>query len=200
MERTATTPIEKTEFTMRDLLPPVDTTAVIESARFALRPTEGGDASALFATLSDEAQCRYLSRGAFRDEGELAGWLVDPDWNGRSWVAIERTTGSLAGRFALVPTAEPGMSELGYITVTQWQGRGVARECVAALISYAFRIENQRRLIAEIDADNAASIAVVERLGFKREGWLREHETTHKGLCDLLIYGLLRREWATASS
>lgn len=34
--------------------------------------------------------------------------------------------------------------------------------------------------------------------GFKREGLLREHETTHKGLCDMALYGLLRREWRAA--
>ena len=169
---------------------------LIQTERFALRPLLRGDASALLSTLSDEAQCRYLSRGAFADEEELAGWLLDPDWNGRSWVAVDRASKALVGRFVLVPTAEVGMSEVGYITVTEWQHQGVAGECVAALISHAFEVENQRRLIAEIDSENTASIALIERLGFKREGWLREHETTHQGLCDLLIYGLLRHEWA----
>lgn len=92
------------------------------------------------------------------------------------------------------------MSEIGYITVAEWQGRGVAVECVAALISHAFDVENQRRLIAEIDAENVASIAVAERVGLKREGWLREHETTHKGLCDVLIYGLLQSEHAACTT
>lgn len=167
----------------------------METERFTLRPLVRGDARALFTTLADEAQCRYLSRCAFVDEEDLAAWLVDPEWNGRSWVAVDRAYGGLVGRFGLVSTAEVGMSELGYITVTDWQGRGVARECAAALISHAFEVENQRRLVAEIDAESTASIALIESLGFTREGWLREHETTHKGLCDVLIYGLLRHEW-----
>lgn len=169
---------------------------LIETERFTLRPLVRSDTSALFATLSDETQCRYLSRGAFADEEELANWLCDPDWNGRSWVAIDRASGDVTGRFVLVATEESGMSNLGYITVTQWQGQGVARECVAALITLAFEAESQRRLIAEVDAENAASIALIERLGFLQEGWLRQHETTHTGICDLLIYGLLRHEWS----
>lgn len=172
--------------------------ALMETERFTLRLLVRDDANSFFATLSDEGQCRYLSRGAFSNEEEMEDWMFDPDWKGRSWVAVDRASGSLAGRFVLVPTRETGMSELGYITVAEWQNRGVAGECVAALISYAFGVENQRRLIAEIDAENIASIAVAEKLGFKREGCLREHETTHKGLCDMLIYGLLRQEW-TAS-
>jgi RimJ/RimL family protein N-acetyltransferase len=168
---------------------------VINTARTTLRPILRDDAAALFPTLSDEAHCRYSSRGAFADEEDLADWLVDPDWTGRTWVAIERASGELVGRFILVPTSEIGMSEIGYITVAKWQGRGIARECVSALISHAFAVEGQRRLVANIDAENIASIALIERLGFQREGRLREHETTHKGRCDILVYGLLRHEW-----
>lgn len=175
-------------------------TPVLETKRFTLRPLVRSDASALFATLSDEAQCRFLSRPAFANEDELADWLVDPVWNGRSWVAIDRGAGEVAGRFVVVPTTEPRMSELGYITVSEWQGRGVASECVAALVSYLFKAEDQRRLIAEIDAENKSSIALVERLGFKLEACLRQHETTHKGLCDMLIYGLLRHEWKSLAT
>jgi cytosine/adenosine deaminase-related metal-dependent hydrolase len=43
------------------------------------------------------------------------------------------------------------------------------------------------------------SAGLAERLGFSLEGRLREHETTHKGLCDMLVYGLLRREWAAGT-
>jgi ribosomal-protein-alanine N-acetyltransferase len=103
---------------------------VITTERTTLRPILREDAGALFPTLSDEAHCRYLSRGAFADEEDLADWLVDPDWTGRTWVAIDRASGELVGRFILVPTSEIGMSEIGYITVAKWQGRGIARECV----------------------------------------------------------------------
>lgn len=63
------------------------------------------------------------------------------------------------------------------------------------LISHLFEREAHRRVFVEIDDGNLASIALIERLGFKREGCLREHETTHRGLCNLLFYGLLRNEW-----
>ena len=167
----------------------------IVSERFELRPLVRGDASALFGTLSDEAHCRYLSRGAFATEDELADWLTDPHWNGRSWVAIDRADGTIVGRFVAVPTRDAGVLELGYITVWPRQGQGIARECMAALIDHLFARENYRRLFVEIDAENTPSIALAERLGFTLEGCLREHERTHKGLCNLLIYGLLSGEW-----
>ena len=91
------------------------------------------------------------------------------------------------------------MSELGYITVVDRQGQGVAYECIEGLISLLFEREDHRRLFVEIDDDNLASIALIEHFGFKREGCLREYETTHRGLCNLLIYGLLRNEWRAPS-
>lgn len=174
-------------------------TPLIETEKFTLRALTRDDAGTLFQTLSDNEQCRHHSRGAFLDEQELADWLTDPSWAGRSWVAIDRADGQLAGRFVAVPTKESGMSELGYITVVDRQGQGVARECMEGLISHLFKREAHRRVFVEIDDDNLASIALIERLGFKREGCLREHETTHRGLCNLLIYGLLRNEWRALS-
>lgn len=174
---------------------PVSDTPPIDAGRFILRKLEPGDTAALFPTLSDEAQCRYLSRPRFTTMQQLAEWLTDPAWSGRSWVAVDKADRSIGGRFVASPGRDPDVFEVGYITVAGRQGQGVAAECMAALISHLFRNEHCRRLFAEIDADNAASIALVERLGFVREGRLREHETTHNGLCDMLIYGLLQREW-----
>ena len=66
---------------------------------------------------------------------------------------------------------------------------------MTALIDHLFEREKYRRLFAEIDSENTPSIALAKWLGFTFEGCLREHENTHKGLCNLLIYGLLSREW-----
>ena len=53
------------------------------------------------------------------------------------------------------------------------------------------------RVFADIDPDNAASIGVVVRLGFRLEGRLRQAWKTHIGLRDSLIYGFLRDEYRT---
>ena len=161
----------------------------IATPRFTLRPLRRSDAAALLPTLSDAAQCRFLSRLAFAGEEELWGWLADPDWDGRTWIA-EDAQGAVAGRFVAMPAHEDGVAEIGYITCAHRQGEGIARECTAALVDHLFG-EGKRKLVAEVDARNTASIRLLERLGFTREALLREHETTHEGLCDVALYGLL---------
>lgn len=159
-----------------------------------LRPLRREDAAALFPTLSDEGQCRFLTRPAFESEEELWDWLADPTWNGRTWIA-EDGEGEVAARFVAVPGHEDGVEEIGYITCAHRQGEGVARECTEALVAHLFAADGLRKLTAEVDVDNTASIRLLERLGFTREALCREHETTHIGLRDVLMYGLLASEW-----
>jgi RimJ/RimL family protein N-acetyltransferase len=52
-----------------------------------------------------------------------------------------------------------------------------------------------RRLEADVDPRNTASIHTLERLGFQREGFLRERWQVNGEIQDALFYGLLRREW-----
>lgn len=175
-------------------------TPEIDAGRFTLRKLVREDTTALFPTLSDEKQCKFMSQPHFETEEELANWLTDSTWPGRSWVAVDKADGSIAGRYVAFPGRDKEVLELGYITIMERQGQTIATECTAALIFYLFDKEEYRKLFLEIDGEHIASIALAERLGFVREGCLREHETTHKGLCDMLIYGLLRREWQAAQS
>lgn len=170
-------------------------TPTLHTPRFEMRKLVRQDAAALFPTLSDDAQCLYMSRGAFRSEAELADWLTDPAWPGRTWIAVDRTTRAVAGRYVAFPGRDDWVFEVGYVTVIDHQGRGAAKECMTALIFHLLEREGHRRVYAEIDAENVASIALAESLGLVREGCLREHERTHKGLCDMVIYGALAREW-----
>lgn len=174
-------------------------TPMIDAGRFILRKLERVDTPALFPTFSSASQCRYMSRAHFDSKLELADWLTDSSWNGRSWVAVSRDDGCVVGRLVSVPGRDDGVAEVGYVTVADRQGQGVARTCMTALIAHLFDVENLRRVFAEIDAENAASIALAERLGFVREGCLRAHEISHKGLCDMVVYGQLRGEWSRSS-
>ena len=164
----------------------------LSTDRFTLRPLRREDAGALFPTFADEAQCRYLSRARFASEEELWGWLADPDWNGRTWIA-EDAGGQVAGRFVAVPGHEAGVVEIGYVTAKDRQGEGVARECTGALVRFLLA-EGNRKLIAEVDTENTPSIRLLEALSFTREALFRQHETTHIGLRDVAIYALLASE------
>lgn len=172
----------------------------IETKRFVLRQLVRADAGPLYPTFSDPEQCRFMSQPHFETLDALADWLTDSDWPGLSWVAEDTRDGSVAGRYVAFPGRDGGVLELGYLTVADRQGEGVAAECMAALVDHLFRSGTYRKLYVEIDAENEPSVALIRRLGFRQEGFLREHEATHKGLCDMMIFGLLHPEWNARQS
>ena len=174
----------------------------LTTPRFTLRPLERSDAAAFFPTLSDEQQCLYLSREKFASEEELWGWLAEPGWPGLTWIATD-DDGTAVARLVAVPRLpeDPAgpVFEIGYITVMERQGEGIAKECTRALIAHLFSRPisdgGARKLTAEVDVRNTPSVNLLEALGFTREAHYREHDSTHIGLCDIYWYGLLRREW-----
>ncbi len=171
---------------------------VIETERFVLRELTADDVPAFWPAFSDPGNMRWWSREAFTSREELAEWLLSTDWGGRSWSAIERSSGEPVCRVVAIAGME-GVSEIGYATVLGRQGQGIARECVGALISHLFQEEAMRRVWADVDPDNAPSNALLKTLGFTLEGHLREAWKTHIGVRDSLIWGVLAHEWPAGS-
>ena len=87
--------------------------------------------------------------------------------------------------------------EIGYALNRQFWGRGLMNEAVSALIDYAFGEMKLNRLGADVDPRNSASIRALEKLGFQREGYLRENWIVNGEVQDSLIYGLLKKDWRT---
>ena len=85
--------------------------------------------------------------------------------------------------------------EIGYGVDEPYQGRGIATGAVKLLIEKAFRESDLRRLIAYVHDKNLASCRVLEKLGFKREGLLREHYIINGVPENEVLFGLLKHEW-----
>lgn len=160
----------------------------LDTARLRLRARTPADAEALYPTLADAALMRWWSRGPFGSVAEVRDYFAPgPQSAGwRSW-AITSWDG------------HGGDRAIGYVLERAAWGRGVAREAVSAVIDRLFA-EGQRRIFADTDPENAASIALLTRLGFMLEGHLRAEWETHIGVRDSLIFGLLRGEWGGAGS
>ena len=103
----------------------------------------------------------------------------------------------VVGRFVAVPVEEAGVWDLGYIVCAHRQREGIAVECSEALLRHLFADGGARKAVAEVDIENVASIRTLERLGFTREAFHPAYEETHKGVCDVAIYGLDRSAFAS---
>lgn len=88
-----------------------------------------------------------------------------------------------------------GLAEIGYSVGEKYQGRGIATAAVSELVEQIFSQTPLRKLLAYVHVDNLSSCRVLEKLGFKREGLLRQHYVIGGKPADEALYGLLRSEW-----
>jgi len=84
---------------------------------------------------------------------------------------------------------------IGYWLAGDRQGRGIITDCVRALTSYGFHNLGLNRIYIHCAKENAKSRAVPVRLGFLQEGVLQDAEYLHGVFHDLILYGLVKRNW-----
>ena len=87
-------------------------------------------------------------------------------------------------------------TEIGYWISKAEEGKGIITRICRVLIDHAFNELGMNRVEIRCAADNTRSAAVAERLGFAKEGVLRQSEMRNGRLHDFRIYGLLAAEWS----
>lgn len=166
-----------------------------------LRQLTQADAADLFDVFSDPRVMRYWSRDPFRHLDEARQLVEDIDGGWRDdtlyqWGIEPEGAGRIVGTTTLFQISTVHRrAEVGFALGSAWWGRGLARAAVGCLIAHAFGTLDLARLEADVDPRNAASLGLLERLGFRREGLLRQRYRVAGEVQDSVILGLLRAEW-----
>jgi RimJ/RimL family protein N-acetyltransferase len=174
----------------------------IESERLRIRRFKDSDLASFMAYRNDPEVARYQSwdscdeqeAGAFIREMESAPAGVPGEW---FQFAIEpKETAVLIGDCALrVDAHEPYRAEIGFTLARVHQGKGFASEAVSVLLDYAFDTLGLHRVVAIADCRNAPSVALLERVGMRREGHFLENVWFKGGWADEYLYAVLKDEW-----
>ena len=178
----------------------------IETERLRLRFHTDDDFDALLALQSREDVTRLLPWGP-RDADEvreslrkkIAATAIHRDEDAFT-LAVE-LDGAYAGDVTLWANSHRHrQGEVGYLLHPGHRGRGYAAEASRPLLEIGFTRFGMRRIIGRLDARNAASARVLEKLGMRLEGHFLENEFVRDEWQSELSYALLASEWrATAS-
>lgn len=76
-----------------------------------------------------------------------------------------------------------------------YQGFGYAKQATSLAIDYAFNVLNLHKVILFVDKENIKAIHIYETLGFLHEGELKEHFYANGKYRDVIVMGLLRRNY-----
>lgn len=178
---------------------PAFTPFTLQSERLRLRFLAPGDAGALFAIFSNAEVMRYGSSAAWTDPAR-AHALIDEILAGYAdgtllQLGIE-IEGTVCGTVTLRHFDMANRRcEIGFMLARPYWGTGVMQEAVPALLDHAFDTLGMLRIEADIDPRNTASARLLQRLGFRHEGLLRERWLVNGEVCDSDYYGLLLRDW-----
>jgi [ribosomal protein S5]-alanine N-acetyltransferase len=87
-------------------------------------------------------------------------------------------------------------AEVGYWLGEEWWGRGIVTDALTLFTKYAFTELRLLRLFALPLADNAASIRVLEKAGYEREGTMRSSCVKYGSVRDQAMYSILNPQWS----
>jgi RimJ/RimL family protein N-acetyltransferase len=176
--------------------------------RLTLRRYGPGDFNAMFAIYSRADVGRYLYQGA-RSEADvremldrrIANTAVERRGGTLSMAVVLRETGDVIGDcFVSWLDNEHRQGELGYVFHPDHHGQGYATEACRTLLRVAFEDAGLHRVVGRLEARNAASARVLEKLGMRREAHFVENEFVRGEWQSELVYAVLQDEWHAGRS
>jgi len=173
----------------------------LTTERLLLRETADRDVHAIFKLESDPVAMRYWSKLPIRDLAEARATLERakrffPERTALRWSIARLEDDEMLGHVSLFSFSEQNRrAEIGYGQLREHWGQGFMHEALSAVVEYAFGSLGLIRIEADVDPRNSASLRSLERLGFAREGLLRERWQVGEEISDSVLLGLLAREW-----
>jgi RimJ/RimL family protein N-acetyltransferase len=166
------------------------------STMIELRPFTGSDAGLILDWITTEEDMLLWS-------GPALGWPLAPERltakasepDRRSWTAIDARTGTAVGHASLLVDPRHRTGRLGRIvTAPAARGRGLGTRLVDAALDVAFDELRLHRVGLSVYSHNTTALRLYERLGFVREGVLRDVALVNGSWWSSVEMGILEHE------
>ncbi|WP_211770977.1 GNAT family N-acetyltransferase [Kutzneria sp. CA-103260] len=174
---------------------------MLDTARMWLRRITESDSDGLFEIFSDDEVTRYYAFDTFTHIDQARDLAVRSVAQYQQGEAM-RWRLLLAGAAQIIGTCgytcwnrEHHFAILGYDLARPYWGRGLMSEAAGAVVRLGFEQMALNRIEATVLVDNAASIRVLSRAGFQREGRLAERIWHRDVFHDVYLCGLTRSRW-----
>jgi ribosomal-protein-alanine N-acetyltransferase len=173
----------------------------LQTERLVLRQLTLEDTDFIFHHFSDPEVTQYLM-----DEPPVANveeaqaiikYYLDPEGKTHNrWGIIRKADHRLIGTCGFHKWDKAHFrTEIGYDLAPDCWGQGFMTEVLRAVINNGFERMKINRIDAMVYINNPRSIQLLQKLGFKQEGVLRDYFCLNETFYDHYLFGLLRREW-----
>jgi RimJ/RimL family protein N-acetyltransferase len=183
---------------MADPSPPVPEFA---TDRLRLRRLAIEDASGLYLAYGDADAMRFWDAAPSKDVGETEHRIrqslsADTVWHA-AWAVLGRDDDQFIGMVNYHARQKWNRRlAVGWILLPRFCGQGYMQEAMLRVLDHCFEALQAHRIEAEIEPGNHRSLRLAERLGFRREGLLRDRFCVAGEPRSIWMYALLRPEWS----
>jgi ribosomal-protein-alanine N-acetyltransferase len=174
----------------------------LATERFVLREIRPSDAPAVFACFADDAVTRYYDQPTYTDIKQAEDLILHMRHSYRDrrsirWGIARRSDDLLLGTCGYMGWDRRSRKcSLGYELAQAYWRQGVMREVLTAVLPCGFEQMNLNRIEAEVIPGNIASEQLLQKLGFQREGLMRQSAYFKEAFYDLQLFALLKEERA----
>ncbi|MBN2209116.1 MAG: GNAT family N-acetyltransferase [Candidatus Coatesbacteria bacterium] len=174
--------------------------------RLVLRPFEASDAHEVQRLAGErEIAATTINIPHPYEDGVAEKWIAShPERFEKKEVVnfaiCDRTNGHLIGAISLFFSPENQRAEIGYYIGKPHWGNGYCTEAAREMLRYAFEELGLNRIFGEYMAGNPASGRVMEKIGMKYEGCLRQHIKKWDEFQDMKVHSILKCEYRTTQN
>jgi [ribosomal protein S5]-alanine N-acetyltransferase len=178
-----------------------DTIPLLQTERLILRPFCMADAPEVQRLAGDRAIAdTTLNIPHPYEDGMAEEWIGTHGeefaaGRGVTWAVVQKLDRSLVGAIGFITIVARHQAELGYWMGKPYWNSGFCTEAGQSVLRFAFEQLSLVRVHARYLSRNPASGRVMQKLGMRHEGTLRQHGRKWDKLEDLELYGVLREEW-----
>jgi ribosomal-protein-alanine N-acetyltransferase len=174
----------------------LETFPVLETQRLVLRELQLEDAEMLFRIYSDEEAMRYYDTPMYRLEQVQRSIATHrsrfENNEAIRWGITIKGSKDIVGNCGFYRDSYSRYALLSYVLARPYWGKGLMTEALRVIIAFGFDHYQLHRIEAHVVVSNQASLSVLQKLGFKKEGFLRERFYENNHFHDEWVFALLK--------
>ena len=170
----------------------IDNKPVIETDRLVIRPMNSVDVPALKKWMPDRSIYTYWGKGPGKAEKQPELLFEKKERPTKSFhlgIAAKETD-EVIGDLWVYLLENDRMAQIAIRLAKEKHGRGYGTEALSAMTGFCFENTELKRLWTQVDVRNTASVRMLEKCGYTREGLIRQGKMVNTW-CDHYIYGIL---------
>ena len=169
----------------------------MQDARITIRKFEKSDIPKKVEWINNPANNRFLHYNIPLSVEGTERWFDSHQGETTRYDAVIEADGVPVGTIGLLSIDRKNSKAEYYIAMgeTSYKGKGVAKEASKLILAYGFEELGLNRIYLFTEVDNITAQKLFERVGFKREGILKQDVYSHGAFADRIAYGYLKEEW-----